>query len=152
MKTLEMYIKEYGPEDGPKRFRKNEYGKKYQKEHPAQHVRAMQKFRSLGKDVYSQPLVTAKMVVHKREHNFCEICGKTKNLECHHIVPITMNNYKIYREDPNIITVCESCHLNIHNKLLSIPEKNIDRLTDYLANYLSIHIEEELNESSNSEV
>ena len=43
----------------------------------------------------------------------CEICGKTADLEVHHLDENRMNNY-----ESNLITVCESCHSRIHHKSL----------------------------------
>ena len=51
-----------------------------------------------------------------KKHNYtCQICGKktsSKNLELHHINPLTKRN-----KPSNIMVVCKSCHDEIHAKL-----------------------------------
>jgi thymidylate synthase (FAD) len=43
----------------------------------------------------------------------CQECGKGGKLHCHHIVPVTTDISRAY-DKGNLITVCESCHQNIH--------------------------------------
>lgn len=45
------------------------------------------------------------------EHNKCEACGTTKDLEIHHIVPVHIDP-TLELEESNLITLCsKSCHL-----------------------------------------
>lgn len=179
MKTLEQYIEQYGPIDGPKRFKKcqqdkvrnktryandpefkakqcqisNDYHKARYNNDPEYRAKQLSRYKdnpeyaernrlnslkyslkkqAAGKVVYKKPLVSSKMKSHKKKYNYCEICGCKENLECHHIIPITLENYEIYREDPNIITVCKNCHHDIHHGDLQVPEELIIKLDNYL--------------------
>ena len=168
-KTLEQYIEQYGPIEGPKKFKqcqisnayhKNRYANdpeykadKCQKSSAYYYTRCANdpeyrakrllicrkasleyalKKRAEGKDIYKKPLVASKMNYHKKKYNYCEICGCKENLECHHIIPITLENYEIYREDPNIITVCKNCHHDIHHGDLQVPDELLIKLDNYL--------------------
>lgn len=166
-KTLEQYIEQYGPIDGPKKFKhcqiSNEsFKKRYANDQEYRNKRLSkykdnQEYAELirklsseyhlkkhheGKNVYSKPLVMSKMRYHKKKYNYCEICGCKENLECHHIVPITLENYEIYREDPNIITVCKNCHHDIHHGDLQVPEELLIKLDNYLKEF---EVKEDLN-------
>lgn len=45
------------------------------------------------------------------DHNKCEVCGTTKDLEVHHIVPVHIDP-TLELEESNLITLCgKSCHL-----------------------------------------
>jgi hypothetical protein len=50
-----------------------------------------------------------------RDHNICQLCGATEGLHVHHRVPISVNPSLATNID-NGITVCETCHHNIHRK------------------------------------
>lgn len=51
--------------------------------------------------------------VHTKYNFTCQECGKGGKLHCHHIVPVTTDISRAY-DKGNLITVCESCHQNIH--------------------------------------
>ena len=170
MKTLEQYIEQYGLVDGPKKFKNCQQSKAYHKiryaTDPEFRAKKLSQYRNNpeqaelnrkrilkyrlkeyyeGNDVYAKPMVRANMKSHKRKYNYCEICGCKENLECHHIIPITLENYEIYREDPNIITVCKDCHHDIHHGELQIPEELTIKLDNYLKEY---EVKEILDESN----
>ena len=70
------------------------------------------KFRSSGKWKRKRAEIL------KRDHKQCKICGNTTGLQCHHIVSIDVND-KLKLENPNIITLCQKCHLDVHNGVYS---------------------------------
>lgn len=48
--------------------------------------------------------------MHIREQNHCQMCGRIKDLEVHHILP--WKDHEFFRLDPNnLITLCRPCHL-----------------------------------------
>lgn len=48
---------------------------------------------------------------HLDNHNFCAACGKQKDLEVHHIVPVHLNP-DLELDPNNLITLCaNSCHI-----------------------------------------
>jgi len=64
------------------------------------------------------------------KHKKCSVCGSTKNLEVHHIVPFSENS-ELELEESNLIILCESkkygvnCHLffgHLGNYKVSNPE------------------------------
>lgn len=60
----------------------------------------------------------------------CDKCGATTKLVLHHIVPISWGGIS---SDENCITLCESCHREIHRKLaLTL---NRSKLLQYLEPY-----------------
>lgn len=48
----------------------------------------------------------------------CAICGSSKNLQVHHIVPIQIIP-TLKLDNDNLIAVCEKCHREIHNGIIS---------------------------------
>lgn len=50
------------------------------------------------------------MVQFMKLHDKCELCGETRNLECHHIIPIVCGG-----EDcaENMLCVCQICHAKL---------------------------------------
>ena len=46
----------------------------------------------------------------------CEVCGTTKNLDRHHIVPKRMGGRKnpAIHDQENLMTLCRQCHGNVH--------------------------------------
>jgi len=57
---------------------------------------------------------TVSKQVHIKYNFTCQECGKgSDKLHCHHIVPVVTDINKAY-DIENLITVCESCHQNIH--------------------------------------
>ena len=44
-------------------------------------------------------------------HPVCELCGSSKTLECHHIIPLCMEEYGVdFDVEDNYIAVCGKCH------------------------------------------
>lgn len=77
----------------------------------------------LNKDKTAYHILQGK--VQKRDNYACQLCGSKKNLNTHHIIPVSMD-YSGYLEETNLITVCgwsskepksryTSCHYKIHN-------------------------------------
>lgn len=66
----------------------------------------------------------------RKEHEFCQLCGKNKSTEVHHIFPF-MHQFEDVREDvfldkDNLICLCSDCHHQVHAKNygnLGIPER-----------------------------
>ena len=57
--------------------------------------------------------------VKKRDQNKCVICGSIRDLEAHHIIPVSHNESYKYIV-PNGITLCSKCHWYVHNKMLPL--------------------------------
>ena len=49
-----------------------------------------------------------------KKPKICACCGNKKELELHHIIPIYMGGLDVYY---NLIYLCHSCHMNMHNML-----------------------------------
>ena len=45
----------------------------------------------------------------------CFICGRTKNLEAHHIIPVS-HSEKYKYDEANGIMLCQECHSLVHHK------------------------------------
>lgn len=66
----------------------------------------------------------------RKEHPECQLCGKRKSEEVHHIFPF-MHQFEDIREEvffdkDNLICLCEDCHHQVHAKnygTLGIPER-----------------------------
>lgn len=66
----------------------------------------------------------------RKEHEFCQLCGKRKSEEVHHIFPF-MHQFEDIREEvfldkDNLICLCSDCHHQVHTKnysTLGIPER-----------------------------
>lgn len=66
----------------------------------------------------------------RKEHEICQLCGKRKSEEVHHIFPF-MHQFEDIREEvffdkDNLICLCEDCHHQVHAKnygTLGIPER-----------------------------
>lgn len=49
--------------------------------------------------------------------NACELCGNTRNLEVHHIIPLCTSVPSIDLENKdNLIVICGNCHTRLTNK------------------------------------
>lgn len=45
------------------------------------------------------------------ENPSCELCGSRKMVECHHVLPLCMENYGVnFDVEDNYISVCAKCH------------------------------------------
>lgn len=66
----------------------------------------------------------------RKENEICQLCGKRKSEEVHHIFPF-MHQFEDIREEvffdkDNLICLCEDCHHQVHAKnygTLGIPER-----------------------------
>ena len=66
----------------------------------------------------------------RKEHEICQLCGKRKSEEVHHIFPF-MHQFEDVREEvfldkDNLICLCTDCHHQVHAKnygTLGIPER-----------------------------
>lgn len=66
----------------------------------------------------------------RKEHGICQLCGKRKSEEVHHIFPF-MHQFEDVREEvfldkDNLICLCSDCHHQVHAKNygnLGIPER-----------------------------
>ena len=66
----------------------------------------------------------------RKEHEICQLCGKNKSTEVHHIFPF-MHQFEDVREEvfldkDNLICLCSDCHHQVHSKNygnLGIPER-----------------------------
>lgn len=78
------------------------------------HVHTADDSAAVGKSSAEMALI--KRSVKNRDDNKCQVCGEAdKPLECHHIMPVS--KYPELEGDlSNIITLCQSCHRNYHNK------------------------------------
>lgn len=53
-----------------------------------------------------------------RDNSQCKICGNKNNLQVHHIY--SLDNYpEMKLENSNLITLCTSCHHDVHNQVYS---------------------------------
>lgn len=82
------------------------------------------------KDYYSTSVWKSMSQELRKEHEFCQLCGKNKSTEVHHIFPF-MHQFKDVREEvfldkDNLICLCTDCHHQVHTKNygnLGIPER-----------------------------
>ena len=51
------------------------------------------------------------------EHCNCQICGGTRGLDRHHVIPRRMGGTKdpAVHDEANLMTLCRACHRNIHD-------------------------------------
>ena len=77
----------------------------------------------------------------RKEHQFCQLCGKNKSTEVHHIFPF-MHQFEDVREEvfldkDNLICLCTDCHHQVHAKNygnLGIPERmKIEKLRNQIS-------------------
>lgn len=82
------------------------------------------------KDYYSTSVWKSISYELRKEHEFCQLCGKNKSTEVHHIFPF-MHQFEDVREEvfldkDNLICLCTDCHHQVHAKNygnLCIPER-----------------------------
>lgn len=82
------------------------------------------------KDYYSTSIWKSMSYELRKEHEFCQLCGKNKSTEVHHIFPF-MHQFEDVREEvfldkDNLICLCTDCHHQVHAKNygnLGIPER-----------------------------
>lgn len=77
----------------------------------------------------------------RKEHEICQLCGKRKSEEVHHIFPF-MHQFEDIREEvfldkDNLICLCSDCHHQVHAKnygTLGIQERmKIERLRNQIS-------------------
>lgn len=82
------------------------------------------------KDFYSLTIWKTMSQELRKEHEICQLCGKRKSEEVHHIFPF-MHQFEDIREEvffdkDNLICLCSDCHHQVHAKnygTLGIPER-----------------------------
>ena len=82
------------------------------------------------KDFYSTSVWKSISYELRKEHEICQLCGKNKSTEVHHIFPF-MHQFEDVREEvfldkDNLICLCTDCHHQVHAKNygnLGIPER-----------------------------
>ena len=82
------------------------------------------------KDYYSTSVWKSMSYEMRKEHEICQLCGKNKSTEVHHIFPF-MHQFEDVREEvfldkDNLICLCSDCHHQVHAKNygnLGIPER-----------------------------
>lgn len=82
------------------------------------------------KDYYSTSVWKSMSNELRKEHPECQLCGKRKSEEVHHIFPF-MHQFEDVREEvfldkDNLICLCSDCHHQVHAKnygTLGIPER-----------------------------
>jgi len=65
----------------------------------------------LSREVQSE----LRKLVLERDKYQCVKCGKTKNIQCHHIYPVSIEFIESADID-NCITLCKNCHIKVHQK------------------------------------
>lgn len=77
----------------------------------------------------------------RKKHQICQLCGKNKSTEVHHIFPF-MHQFEDVREEvfldkDNLICLCTDCHHQVHAKNygnLGIPERmKIEKLRNQIS-------------------
>ena len=93
------------------------------------------------KDYYSTSVWKSISYQMRKEHEFCQLCGKNKSTEVHHIFPF-MHQFEDVREEvfldkDNLICLCSDCHHQVHAKNygnLGIPERmKIEKLRNQIS-------------------
>lgn len=93
------------------------------------------------KDYYSLTVWKSISQRLRKEHEICQLCGKNKSTEVHHIFPF-MHQFEDVREEvfldkDNLICLCSDCHHQVHAKNygnLGIPErKKIENLRSQIS-------------------
>ena len=82
------------------------------------------------KDYYSTSIWKSMSYDMRKKHEICQLCGKNKSTEVHHIFPF-MHQFEDVREEvfldkDNLICLCSDCHHQVHAKNygnLGIPER-----------------------------
>ena len=82
------------------------------------------------KDYYSTSVWKSMSYDMRKKHEICQLCGKNKSTEVHHIFPF-MHQFEDVREEvfsdkDNLICLCTDCHHQVHAKNygnLGIPER-----------------------------
>ena len=93
------------------------------------------------KDYYSTSVWKSMSQDMRKKHPECQLCGKNKSTEVHHIFPF-MHQFEDVREEvfldkDNLICLCTDCHHQVHAKnygSLGIPERmKIEKLRNQIS-------------------
>ena len=93
------------------------------------------------KDYYSTSVWKSISYDMRKKHPECQLCGKNKSTEVHHIFPF-MHQFEDVREEvfldkDNLICLCTDCHHQVHAKNygnLGIPERmKIEKLRNQIS-------------------
>ena len=93
------------------------------------------------KDYYSTSVWKSMSYQMRKDHEICQLCGKNKSTEVHHIFPF-MHQFEDVREEvfldkDNLICLCTDCHHQVHAKNygnLGIPERmKIEKLRNQIS-------------------
>ena len=93
------------------------------------------------KDYYSTSVWKSTSYDMRKWHEICQLCGKNKSTEVHHIFPF-MHQFEDVREEvfldkDNLICLCSDCHHQVHAKNygnLGIPERmKIEKLRNQIS-------------------
>ena len=93
------------------------------------------------KDYYSTSIWKSISYEMRKKHEICQLCGKNKSTEVHHIFPF-MHQFEDVREEvfldkDNLICLCTDCHHQVHAKNygnLGIPERmKIEKLRNQIS-------------------
>ena len=93
------------------------------------------------KDYYSSSVWKSMSYDMRKKHEICQLCGKNKSTEVHHIFPF-MHQFEDVREEvfldkDNLICLCSDCHHQVHAKNygnLGIPERmKIEKLRNQIS-------------------
>ena len=93
------------------------------------------------KDYYSTSVWKSMSYDMRKEYPECQLCGKNKSTEVHHIFPF-MHQFEDVREEvfldkDNLICLCTDCHHQVHAKNygnLGIPERmKIEKLRNQIS-------------------
>lgn len=93
------------------------------------------------KDYYSTSVWKSMSYEMRKKHEICQLCGKNKSTEVHHIFPF-MHQFEDVREEvfldkDNLICLCSDCHHQVHAKNygnLGIPERmKIEKLRNQIS-------------------
>ena len=78
-----------------------------------------------------------------KEVTKCELCGATRHLEAHHIIPVVCGGSE---EEDNIIIVCEACHTKLTPRsaltkmgLAKVKARNEEIIRDWRGNKLCVN-------------
>ena len=52
----------------------------------------------------------------------CRICGASRNVRCHHVIPVNYSS-ELFLDKDNIITVCPLHDVELHRKYVEIAEE-----------------------------
>lgn len=117
--------------DIEKNAKKQQKNSDFLSKNSTQYSRAVENSKNkTEKDYYSLSVWKSISQRLRKEHEICQLCGKRKSTEVHHIFPF-MHQFEDVREEvfldkDNLICLCSDCHHQVHAKNygnLGIPER-----------------------------